>query len=364
MNTKFKFAVVSDTHLNSKYCQLNALIDFYKMAKEEGCELVLHAGDIIDGERIYKGQEQEIINIGFEKQIEYLNSNYPDDLPTYFICGNHDLGYHKLCGVNVGEIISSLNQNLIFLSDDEGDLELNNVWIRLWHGCGSGAYALSYKTQKYINELPPGQKPRILLVGHWHQYNHIFYRNVDAFLCGSFQGYTRLTKRLGVHPVICGLILTMEIDSKGQLIGLENKNIYFYLKRENILYNINNFKKLAEKKIEENKNKDIDEVIKQNTPMKIEVKKKEKESENKIKSIPKKDVVFEWLKNNIILNTPNGVNFTSFFEQCMEKNQMNISLKQFAIWLNQYCLNNNIQIIIKDTHIRGDRKRYIFIKNN
>lgn len=227
---KIKFGVLSDTHLNSKSCKLEELHDFYKQCKNNKCKFMLHAGDLIDGEGIYKGHEYEVDRLGFDNQICFFSENYPkiNNLKTYFITGNHDRSYYKKTGIDIGSYIAKIRPDMIFLGDDQGEIEINGIKIRLWHGLGSAAYSLSYKMQKYINNLPPGQKPRLLFVGHWHSYCHVFYRNIDAWLCGSFQSYTDLTVRMGVHPVILGMIITIYIQDQ-QIINIEQKNIYYYI---------------------------------------------------------------------------------------------------------------------------------------
>ena len=65
-----KFGVISDTHIGSKYGDLVHLKEFYKTAKESGAKFVLHAGDIVDGEGVYRGQDYEIYAHGFDEQLQ------------------------------------------------------------------------------------------------------------------------------------------------------------------------------------------------------------------------------------------------------------------------------------------------------
>ena len=87
---KFKFGIVSDTHLIDRSCALDELHDFYKRCKREGVKDVVHAGDILSGMNVYKGQIVDLLRFGVDEHIEYGLMNYPkeDGIKTYFITGN------------------------------------------------------------------------------------------------------------------------------------------------------------------------------------------------------------------------------------------------------------------------------------
>lgn len=57
--TDFRIGVVSDTHLCSNEEALDELHCAYDIFKREGITTVLHAGDIVTGRGIYRGQEAE-----------------------------------------------------------------------------------------------------------------------------------------------------------------------------------------------------------------------------------------------------------------------------------------------------------------
>lgn len=65
---KYRFGVVSCTHLGSKYQQLTHLYTFYKYCKRKGVDTVLHCGDLIDGEKIYRGMEYELHTRGYSPE--------------------------------------------------------------------------------------------------------------------------------------------------------------------------------------------------------------------------------------------------------------------------------------------------------
>jgi DNA polymerase II small subunit/DNA polymerase delta subunit B len=66
------FAVIGDTQFGSLYSAADHLSAFYDSAKAAGATCVLHAGDVLDGWKVYKGQEFELGAVGFEAQLEEL----------------------------------------------------------------------------------------------------------------------------------------------------------------------------------------------------------------------------------------------------------------------------------------------------
>ena len=55
----FKVGVFGDTHINSKKCDYSALEQTIKEFNS-GVDVVFHLGDLIDGRRVYKGQDYEL----------------------------------------------------------------------------------------------------------------------------------------------------------------------------------------------------------------------------------------------------------------------------------------------------------------
>lgn len=83
----YKFGVISDTHLCNRNSRLDVLYALYDKFEQEGIEVVFHAGNLLDGETRYNGQE--LLVHGVEGQVEYLYRNYPqkDGMITKFITG-------------------------------------------------------------------------------------------------------------------------------------------------------------------------------------------------------------------------------------------------------------------------------------
>ena len=89
-NKVFTFGIVSDTHFGSIHEKIDELYTFYAICKKEGINVVVHAGDLVAGWGVYKGQENEVHTFGADGQVAYVIKNYPKvkGITTYFITGN------------------------------------------------------------------------------------------------------------------------------------------------------------------------------------------------------------------------------------------------------------------------------------
>lgn len=229
----FSFGVVSDTHLCSIHEKLNELHTFYQICRKEGIKEILHAGDLVAGWGIYKGQENEVHTFGAKKQAEAVIKNYPKvkGIKTYFCLGNHDLCWWDKSGIDIGEIISDKREDMVYLGQYSGEVILNGVKIRLLHGIGGrgGVYAISYKGQKIAEQIPSGQKPHILILGHWHTCLYFFYRNIHIINAGAFEGQSTLMLRMGINPTIGGWIVKVRVgdDKKRTILSISPTFIPF-----------------------------------------------------------------------------------------------------------------------------------------
>lgn len=190
---KLKFGVLSDTHIGSIYADVDFLNYAYEVFRNENIEYVFHCGDLVDGEKVYRGQEYEIIEHGADRQVQCVVDTYPkvEGITTYFILGNHDLSFWKTSGVNIGLRISSLRSDMVYLGFTEADFTIREkIVVRLFHPGMGTAYAISYQVQKYIDSLAVGHEPDILLIGHLHKSEYLFYGNVHAIQVGCLQFQT------------------------------------------------------------------------------------------------------------------------------------------------------------------------------
>jgi UDP-2,3-diacylglucosamine pyrophosphatase LpxH len=224
---KWKVAVISDTHIGSNVFRPEELKTFVQYALDSGVETFLLPGDIIDGTKVYRGQEYEQSISGVDDQIAYFAEIFPKVPKAYFIVGNHEYAAFKSVGKNVGQDMSAARKEFQYVGCMEGRVTINDVIFELFHPQGSGSYALSYKLQKRIESYMPGDKPRFLLMGHFHQSMCMTVRNVTGYHCGSFQGPNTFSKALSLANVTGGWILEI-MSENGEVNSVKSEFIQSY----------------------------------------------------------------------------------------------------------------------------------------
>lgn len=236
-------AVISDTHLGSKYCLRDQLKDFIHRVYDRGVREILHPGDALDGQ--YRHGVYEVTHVGIDEQTRDLFETLPQlpGLTYHGITGNHDNTFTESSGVDAGEFISSYfrkrgRNDFTFYGNRGAFLKIRGAVVHLWHPRSGGAYAISYPLQKKI-EGYAALKPQILLAGHWHRYTHCTERGIEAFACPTFQaGRSAFSKSLTGAPAIGGLTLSWDLTRDGTIreFALE-KRMYFEAERPVEIFN-------------------------------------------------------------------------------------------------------------------------------
>ena len=212
---RIKVLAMTDTHIGSAYTEPAYIEAAIQEGIAQGCDIAVHAGDVTEGMSGRDGHVYELSHIGYKAQREAAIRALElwDVKPWYFISGNHDAWYLSKGNAGadiVADICESLG-NAQYLGLHEGDIDINGVKVRLWHGEDVGSYATSYRLQKLIESFSGGEKPAVLLCGHTHKAGYFFERNVHAVTLGSIQKQSAWMrrKRLAAH---CGFwILDMTI---------------------------------------------------------------------------------------------------------------------------------------------------------
>lgn len=219
-----RVAHVTDTHLGSKYCLRSYLQDFVRYAYAQGVREVLHTGDVVDGN--YRSHGFETSHSGIDEQARDLFETMPqlEGLTYHAISGNHDQTFQDESGIDVQAYIAAY-----FRERGRDDwngygargalLKVRGALVDLWHPTGSTSYAVSYNMQKKIESYPPGGKPQLLLIGHWHRFAYIEERGIHAVAGGTFQGGgSAFAKSLkSGPPAIGGTILSWDLTAQGTI---------------------------------------------------------------------------------------------------------------------------------------------------
>ena len=231
---RHEVAIISDLHFGSKWCGRAQLRDFLSRVRDRGITQILGPGDNLDGN--YKFSLYEQSHRGFDEQAEDFYELWRDfpGLHLHTIDGNHDQTLSESCGMLAGRALGErLRDNGVTNYTHYGQrsafLNIYGAIVHLWHPSGSGSYALSYKLQKKVEGYAPGQKPDILLTGHFHQGCYIIERGVHGLLCSTFQlPGSPFGNSLTGSPSVGGTILGWELTENRTLRNVVVERVNYY----------------------------------------------------------------------------------------------------------------------------------------
>jgi len=230
-----ELCVVSDTHFGNIHQQLHFLNEVYEEAHKRGISTVLHCGDLVDGNYTNRPEQprQQFLH-GFDEQIGYVVDMYPkvNGITTNFILGSHDETHYKNDQATAGFWIPKCRDDMIYLGQDTADLNINKIKITMDHPGGGSSNSVSYQLQKRIELLESGNKPKILLAGHYHKSYSFVYRNVRGILVGSCCDVTQFQHKKGLSNAVSAYFLDIYSDKNGNIIYFEPEEVL--CKKENI----------------------------------------------------------------------------------------------------------------------------------
>lgn len=220
---------LTDTHLGSKYTDPQMVFAAFDEFAAQNVDFIVHAGDVHEGLSNRPGHYYECSHVGYSQQLAHSREVFGQwsDTPIYMIDGNHDRWYIKSNGALICDELSKTLDNVHFLGHDEGDILINGVSIKLWHGEDGSSYALSYRLQKIIEAMTGGEKPQVLFTGHTHKALYIFERNIHCVSGGSIQKQSKWMrgKRIAAHT---GFWIVKMVTSNGEVASFTPQFFPFY----------------------------------------------------------------------------------------------------------------------------------------
>jgi len=220
----FRFAAFGDLHAASKYTRWDVREDLTKRAEDFKAQAILDTGNWIDGEKSFNRYDLEAV--GLDAQCALLAQRYPKSkLTTYAVAGaDHEGWYVKTLGVDVGayceDVMNDYGHKWVDLGYMEADIVLKNYntgkknILRIAHPGGGTGYALSYRPQKIIESYEGGEKPAVLLLGHYHKIDFGLVRNVWYVQTGCSQDQTPFMRQKSIEAHVGGFFIEMEQDPR------------------------------------------------------------------------------------------------------------------------------------------------------
>jgi hypothetical protein len=231
-NNHIKFGVFTDIHIGHKDYRPDVLRKMIADGERFGIEFWLNAGDTIEGMSGREGHIYELDHIGYSAQMDFFAKEFSLFKNTVYSIEAQDShsGWYRNkgnMGLSIGEELDARAEHYKFIGYDEQDIEFSNgLKIRLRHPGGGTAYAVSYKLQKYVESISGGDKPSILIHGHFHKSMYMLYRNIHCFEGGCICNQTPFMKKIGT-PAMVGYWLLDVTMYTGKEFGIERINHTF-----------------------------------------------------------------------------------------------------------------------------------------
>lgn len=190
----FQFGALGDNHLGSKHERLDVLTAAYDLYEREGVKVVFNTGNWIEGEMRLNFHDVKVH--GLDAQIDYMLDNYPHKpgIITYFVAGDdHEGWYQRNSRLEIGRLLQLRAEeagrfDLKYLGYVEADVILKSKkgqsLLKVMHPGGGSSYAHSYAPQKIVESMQGGEKPQVLLIGHYHKFEYCFPREVHVVQTG------------------------------------------------------------------------------------------------------------------------------------------------------------------------------------
>lgn len=225
----YRFGVISDTHYGSKYAREDVVETLYDWYESEGVRTVYHAGNWIDGEARFNKYDLLPEAHGMQAQLDYFAERYPArrGVTTHYVAGDdHEGWYCQREGVDIGRMLIDTarragRDDLRYLGYMEAFVSLEHHETRktakllVMHPGGGSAYATSYAPQKIIEALQPGEKPAVLLVGHYHKLEYLNIRGVHVIQAGCTKDLDPFGRKKKLQYHVGGWIVDLWQDPQG-----------------------------------------------------------------------------------------------------------------------------------------------------
>jgi predicted phosphodiesterase len=217
-----RFGLVADTHMCCKEERLAELHNQYDIFEREGICTVFHAGNPIDG-YVARINGESVYSSTIDGQAQYFADNYParKGIKTFFITGDdHESWFSP--GFNIGAYLQFVAEkagrtDLEYIGHVEADVEIKtgkgvSTIIKIQHPGGGSAYARSYTGQKIVESMEGGEKPAILVLGHYHVSNYMNERNIHVIALPGFQDQTIFARKKRLRMEVGGAILEFKVN--------------------------------------------------------------------------------------------------------------------------------------------------------
>ena len=223
-----KFGACGDFHFGSRHERLDVVHALYDIYEKEGVEAIFHTGNWIEGEA-GRLNYADISVFGLDDQIDYALKHWPvkKGIKTYFVAGDdHEGWYQQKTRLVIGKHLERKAQeigrdDLVYMGYQEGHVDLmtkeGSAHMLVSHPGGGSAYATSYAAQKMAEAFQEGEKPDIVLLGHYHKIDYGFHRGIHMVQTGTCQDQSSFMRKKNIKAHVGGTMIEFHQAPRGQV---------------------------------------------------------------------------------------------------------------------------------------------------
>lgn len=235
-----RFGIVSDTHIGNHHELTHELGEAYEVFRREGIAEVYCPGNLLDGEKTYRGQEYEIYTMGAENVVANLARVWPKvpGITTHHVASStcHEGYYLKSAGLLIGKMIEAERPDMKYLGLDEADIVIHDSearpTLRIVHPGGGSSYADSYRPQKIVESYSGGEKPTVLAIGHYHKSGYYNIRDVAVIQAGCLERQTPFMRKRSIRAALAFWIVEIGFSEHGSLRRFRTEEFRYYIGRD------------------------------------------------------------------------------------------------------------------------------------
>jgi hypothetical protein len=229
---QIKFAIFSDSHIGHKQSRIEELRQFIFEAYRQGVTDVFFAGDLVEGHymSIRPTSIKELDAIGFDDQIDLANNVLPQlkGFTYHMISGNHDGSFDRNAFANPVRTLARERKDINYLGHNFAKVWLNDkIDISLVHPTDGISQSYDLKMKQHIDRAREDKISRFIFMGHYHKFSHTHYKGVDGFIVPAMVGYSHFMDDKNLASIVGAMILTLNIDSNGELISFIPEYFFF-----------------------------------------------------------------------------------------------------------------------------------------
>ena len=215
--------LIGDTHLGSKYDDIDSLNRAYDIFDTKNVDVVFHSGYLVDGLVSTGDYFKELKETTYDGQLYYAIDRYPKySGKTFSVSGNHDDYWHVLTGKEIIKDISEEREDIVYLGSSRRIISINGLKLIVLHGKFSKRNPIN-NIYEYVDNISNDINPNIIHSGHYHTGKYVVYSGIEMFRTGAFMKQNPHDMKHGLLNDNSLFLIDVYFDDYGNVAEIKHK---------------------------------------------------------------------------------------------------------------------------------------------